>query len=290
MTDDAIIGELPPNVENYINDTDSNITAHDLRIIFKPVGMSLFSCINRVREELGLEHDRKISYAGRLDPIACGLIPIVITPDLERRKMICESFNGCYKTYRFNVIMGLKSDSYDILGIAEHLNEYTEDLVEIQDKIFDLSLITRQEYPPFSSKTVYSERRGKKVKLVNLALEGDIPDELPDHEVDITHFTLLGYTIVEPNVIHHVITNILNTVDDPGHFRMNEVIEGWESIIHEKEQYTVLLCEAKVSSGTYIRGLANSMGGVAYNIYRTQIGNHSIASPAFMDKFKFSIL
>lgn len=118
--------------------------------LFKPIGWTPYQCIKYIKETYGLDRtisDMRVAYAGRLDPMACGIMPIVIAP---KKKMgsICEKLQGSYKTYTFNVCMDVRTDTYDILGIP---------CLNILDEgpIYSLSEIRNkktQKYPIYSSK------------------------------------------------------------------------------------------------------------------------------------------
>ena len=115
--------------------------------VFKPIGWNPADC---VVEYLRLNKDtllnKKIAFAGRLDPIACGLLPLIITDKNENkdRQNKKESLQSSYKTYRFSLISGLKSDSFDIMGITEK-----------RDKPFDHErFITEDIIPPMARRMI----------------------------------------------------------------------------------------------------------------------------------------
>ena len=68
-----------------------------------------------------------------------------------------------------------------------------------------------------------------------------------------------------------------------GDFRQEEIINSWkESLEDLKEEFFIATCVAEVSSGTYIRVLAESVGeklntpSLAYSIERIQIGDYKL--------------
>jgi tRNA U55 pseudouridine synthase TruB len=100
--------------------------------VFKPIGWTPKDCV--------IEHQKitnqKMAFAGRLDPMACGLMPIIIhnsnnTTEVQKIK---ESLQGSYKTYRFKLVLGFQSDTYDILGIANKKENINNNIVDNLEK------------------------------------------------------------------------------------------------------------------------------------------------------------
>ncbi len=68
-----------------------------------------------------------------------------------------------------------------------------------------------------------------------------------------------------------------------GDFRQKEILKIWKKNLSnkKKEKFVVVNFVIKCSSGTYVRGIANSLGekinipAIAYSINRTQIGKLS---------------
>ena len=53
-----------------------------------------------------------LSYAGRLDPMAEGVILVLIGDENKRRK----DYENLPKTYVFSLLLGISTDTYDVLG------------------------------------------------------------------------------------------------------------------------------------------------------------------------------
>lgn len=252
--------------------------------LHKPIGWTPKSCIDEYKRITN--RGGKIAFAGRLDPMASGLLPIVVNGTRET----ASELESCYKTYQFKVILGLQTDTYDILGLLANIQEdrsYTE--IDIENIIDTASTITVQEYPPFSSKTVLDERTGKKVSLWKLALEGT-PVSLPQHNVDIKYIKLLNHTTISSedvlSIINDRIKQLLPSID----MRRFMILSRWKEIlpVMTNRRFQLIECEAKVSSGTYIRSIANSIGGVCLDINRIQYGTKILTNS--IDKFQFAIL
>jgi tRNA pseudouridine55 synthase len=130
-------------------------------LLDKQVGETPLECMNRFRVSHLEYSEVKMTYAGRLDPMASGLL-LVLTGDAIYSK---EKFLSLPKTYECTVILGLSTDTYDILGIPVKRNSFlikeTNDvkvnqigLEEIKGVLNSFIGTFQQDYPPYSSKTV----------------------------------------------------------------------------------------------------------------------------------------
>lgn len=152
------------------------------------------------------------------------------------------------------------------------LNEYVKTLV---GKF-------KQAYPPYSSCRV----DGK--PLFQWAREGTLNEIIiPTIEVEIFNLTLLEnptFYVLNSNEVEKLLLERICKVN--GDFRQNEIIEAWKKILFfankENHSFHIFRFKATVSSGTYIRSIANRMGdylgtgAIAFDIYRTRVGNYSI--------------
>lgn len=252
--------------------------------IHKPIGWTPKGCIDEYRRVTG--EKSKIAFAGRLDPMAYGLLPIII----EGTRDIASALESTYKTYQFKIILGLQTDTYDILGLITNIHEdKVLEESELRDIIHECGKITTQEYPPFSSKTVLDERTGKKVQLWKLTTEG-VKVTLPVHNVEIKYMKLLSNNIVSVGDLLSTIIPRIDALPSSTDMRQEMILSMWKyhcSNLRDKN-FQIIECEASVSSGTYIRSIANSMSGVCYDINRVEYGNKIIKTST--DKFTFSIL
>ena len=65
-----------------------------------------------------------------------------------------------------------------------------------------------------------------------------------------------------------MISDLINKVK--GDFRQQETLDTWKENIIEDNLYLIEDFETKISSGGYVRSIANSMGGVALDINRKE--------------------
>ena len=234
---------------------------------YKPVGITLNEQINELKK---VENCNKICYAGRLDPMAHGLM---IYLKNEECKSV-QSYLGLDKTYRFKIICGISTDTYDILG---KINSYSDKFIDTDKLDNNINIFIgeyNQEYPPFSSKVVNDK------PLWKHALDNTLNNiKIPKKKINIYNLKIISKTKInfrnlQENVIYKI--NLLKS----DNFRKDEIIKDWESL--NLSELSILEMEADVSSGTYIRSLSQRIGNyfncptVIYDIFRTRIGNFNL--------------
>lgn len=298
--------------------SDNDTINKDVVYVFKPIGMTPLDTISELytKEELNQmkESNTTISYAGRLDPLACGILPIVFNDtNKEISKNIHESNEG-YKEYYFTFVVcevfgKVRTDTGDIMGMID--NDYFPEHIVLHDTdtntvintniidcmepyINDILNMSEQPYPIYSSKTIRSEALKKyditkKTPLWLIARDYNdcLPeyDDLPKRQVDVSELEIISNEIIDFDKFYNEIELRINMVG--GQFRQKEILEKWRmygntnnnnnNIIHR------IRMRAVVSSGTYIRGICHRMGGLAMDITRTMVGTKRIDD---VDKYK----
>jgi len=81
----------------------------NLLLVDKPTGITSFDVIRILRKELNI---KKMGHAGTLDPLATGLLIIGINEGTKKLTALV----GLNKTYRAEILLGVKTDSGDITG------------------------------------------------------------------------------------------------------------------------------------------------------------------------------
>src|SRR5882672_2639192 len=155
--------------------------------INKPVGLTPLEVIKKLRIAKPEFANETIGYAGRLDPLAHGVLLLMIGDTTKERAQ----YLALPKTYEFTLIFGLKTDTYDLLGYlaAVKINPVPKN-VSLFVNTFVNSHVKKQlqEYPPYSSKTVAGKPLfwyAKNNKLSEI--------EIPSHEIEIFDFTFLSF-------------------------------------------------------------------------------------------------
>ena len=255
----------------------------EILCVYKPVGVTPLQLIEQIRADEEYK-DMKIGYAGRLDPLAHGVMLLTIGEGNKNR----EKYLGLDKSYTFSVLFGIKTDSYDYLGLPDSLTlkEAPLDLeAGISEFIKSNTGKFSQSYPPFSSKPING------VPLYKLAKKGAIPEEdIPVKEVEIHKFKLKRIEIVDSHIIQKTIIKNLKKVK--GHFRQTKTLKLWKELFLANPDYGFKLAafEIECSSGTYVRSLAHRMGGqlgcgaIAFEIYRTHVGEFDVEEALRVDQ------
>ena len=84
--------------------------------VYKPKSMTSNDVIYKVRAALGI---KKLGHTGTLDPMAEGVLPILI----NRGTRIAEYLDWDLKTYVSTVRLGIRTDSLDITGAVEKISD-----------------------------------------------------------------------------------------------------------------------------------------------------------------------
>ena len=238
------------------------------------MGETPLQAIDRVRQENHSILDAKITYAGRLDPMAEGLLVLLVGDEVHKK----DKFLSLNKTYEVEVLFGFSTDTYDILGLVKENKElnFENFKLEIENFLRKLPRKFSQAYPPFSLKTI-----GRKQMFV-LAKSGELEDkEIPTKQVEIFSTELLDIKTISKLDLEKIIFERIALVS--GDFRQEEIKKAWRDSFNRAESvFSVAKIKIKASSGFYARSFANSMGvdlnipALALSILRTQIGKFKI--------------
>ena len=245
-------------------------------IMFKKEGELLSELVLRARSEHSVPENISITYAGRLDPMASGVMALLVGTEEIKTK---NEFLTLPKTYEFEILFGVSTDTHDVLGMvnAVHVEEHMLHVEKVKEICIKYSNKTyTQKYPAYSSKPVNG------TPLFELSKKG-IQVELPEHSVtlySLEHFEINTYTGAQ--VADNAITRIQKVSGD---FRQSESIQKWTEFKneHADEKFECVRMCASVSSGTYIRVLAcdiaRELGTIAcaYSIVRTKVGEYTVA-------------
>lgn len=236
--------------------------------LYKNLGETPLECIERLRLEKPEYKDVNMTYLGRLDPMAEGLMLVLAGDTREKDKYL-----SLDKTYEFEVLWGFATDTYDILGIVTDTGTMPTKLDFKMEKLLEeIREKKTQKYPPYSSKVFnkdFMKVRGQTHEL-----------DTPERGIKIFDINHLDTRLVDGSEVLEEILKRVALVH--GDFRQEEIIEKWneELGIMKDEKFLISKFVASVSSGTYIRSLANEMGqklgtvALAYSIKRTRVGEH----------------
>jgi len=217
--------------------------------------------------------DVKMTYAGRLDPMASGVL-LVLTGEETKNK---EKYLSLDKEYYFEVLFGFATDTYDILGkvLKNQKLEITEHKLkkEIKNNLKYFIGKFIQEYPIYSSKTVNG------MPLFSYA-RSNTKVKIPNREVEVKNIKFIKIRKIDNKKLLHNIEKRIQKVN--GDFRQKEILNIWYKKLKRESNFLVASFEIKCSSGTYIRGISDLLGkkmkipALAFSIKRTKIGRYVI--------------
>lgn len=244
-------------------------------LINKKEGETPLQALEYFRQKSGSKYkDIKMTYAGRLDPMASGLLLVLLGEETKNK----EKYLALEKEYTFQVLFGFSTDTYDTLGKATKnyklsITNY-ELKKQIKENLKNFLGEKMQKYPIYSSKTVKGKplfmyaREDKKVKI-------------PEKKIFIKKLKL--DKIIEINN-EKLLKNIEKRIKKVrGDFRQDEILKIWRKELNSKKEKSYIAnLKVKCSSGTYVRAIANSLGDIldigalAFSIKRTKLGKYVI--------------
>lgn len=140
-------------------------------MIDKPGGMTSHDVVNRLRKITG---ERSIGHLGTLDPMATGVLPLLI----GKFTRLAQYFSSAEKTYTGTIRFGFSTDTYDAEGEAVGSAMTPElTLAQVRAAAMRFSGKIEQAPPPFSAKKIAGTpayrlaRAGKPVELKPAAIQ-----------------------------------------------------------------------------------------------------------------------
>ena len=194
----------------------------------------------------------KISFVGRLDPMASGIIAFTTNEECYNQN----NFLQVTKNYRFNLIIGISTDTGDCLGKIKNIqNNFSNFKYDDIIKYFN-NRCYLQEYPIYSSYKI--RKNGMKKPLWYFAKNhiNLLPSDIPKHMVYIHKLDYDPSQIFYINNSNYFIEQI-EKLPDGLDFRKEEIIQQYSNINTEVIAVPMV---AKVSGGTYIRKLCEDIG------------------------------
>lgn len=242
-------------------------------VLHKEVGETPLECLNRYRARCVAEHpgereryeNLKMTYAGRLDPMAEGVLVALTGASVHEK----ESFLRLPKTYVCTAILGIETDTYDILGVPTSGAQVPGDDA-VRDALLRFVGSFDQEYPPYSSKTLNGRQ------LHALARTGKLAGaKLPSHRVTVSS---ISEVTIAPATLGELLPDIVSRVRKVrGDFRQDEIVAAWKGLPGDFPVRTVTFT-VSVSGGTYIRGIVHELGkrlrtgACVWKLDRTSVG------------------
>lgn len=242
----------------------------ELVLIYKKRGETPLQSLDRLRLEKPEYKNERLSYAGRLDPMAEGLV-LVLSGKYNNDR---DKYLGFTKEYETDILFGIDTDTGDVLGkvLDIDLKEISRDVLLKNLGLFGGEI--NQKYPDFSSKTI----NGK--ALFEHTKQGQ-SFENQYHKVSVYDIFLIDFKSINSNDLLNKIEQDISIVK--GDFRQEEILKIY------KEKFKNINCDfkmatfnLKVSSGFYIRQFAKdfaeklSSRAIAFRIFRKKVGDFDV--------------
>ena len=232
-------------------------------MLYKNRGETPLECLERFKKDNPEYTDEKMTYAGRLDPLAEGLLLVLAGEECKNK----EKYLGLDKEYEVDVLFGFATDTYDILGKVVNTGNPQDFSVGniLQSFVGKFS----QKYPAYSS------------KYFNKAKSGELDeDEIDSKEVEIKSIELMGQRTISKSDLNSYIQDSIALVS--GDFRQKEILEIWQKELAQTivSDFPIISIKVSCTSGTYMRSLVNSIGekvgipALTFNIKRTKVGEY----------------
>ncbi len=244
-------------------------------IFNKKEGETPLEVLDKFRLKNKKYKDIKMTYAGRLDPMASGILLVLAGEETKKK----EKYLILDKEYDFEILFNFATDTYDILGKIVSFAGQDLDKNIIKDRIKEnLKYFIgkfKQQYPTYSSRTVKGKplftyaRSGKNVKR-------------PSREVNVKELKFLKLRKINNKKL---LTNIERRIKKvQGDFRQKEILKIWQKklLLKKSPNFFIGTFKIKCSSGTYVRDIANGLGekinvpALAFSIKRTKIGKRKL--------------
>ena len=242
--------------------------------LYKRLGETPRERLERLRAQKPQYAHEVLSYAGRLDPMAEGVLLCLAGSANKRR----EEYLNLDKEYQLDILFGFSTDTYDILGrVMETGDAGALKKAMIEKGLNEFRGSVSQQYPPFSSKTVEGKSLFEWAR--NNALGALV---LPSRSVTVYDIGVTAlYKVKEPVLFSYIKTSVEKVQGD---FRQEEIMSTWERHLRSNGTREFKAASVKIhcTSGTYARSIAHGLGqelgvpALALHIFRNRVGEYSV--------------
>ncbi|MBU2632204.1 hypothetical protein KKG52_00650, partial [Patescibacteria group bacterium] len=181
--------------------------------LYKPISKTPLEIIEEFRKENPKYQNQKLAYAGRLDPMAEGLLLVLVEEECKKRK----EYEKLDKEYEFEVLLGISTDTFDVMGKITKIN--LEEIKILPKKITEIIKKYKgeilQEYPPYSSPKVNGKPLfwwARKNRLNEI--------KIPSKKIRIYDLRFKSKTVVNSKELLETVHNRIEKVN--GDFRQGE--------------------------------------------------------------------
>ena len=211
----------------------------------KEAGHTMIQTMDNFKKKNNI--NTKICYCGRLDPLARGLVLLLVGDECKNM----DKYLGTIKEYEFEILFGLSTDTDDPMGIIENIHEYNEDdIIYYYQKIKEFIKFGsfEQNFHNYSSKRINGKPlwEYKKNNVIH-----NVSHNVEIFNVEYKEIKKYNFNEWKDNII-----NIINKIDKKNDFRQEIIINKLKNInsLNINQLYSIPI-KIKVSSGFYVRQL-----------------------------------
>lgn len=233
--------------------------------IYKPIGASS----HQLAKKVGDQHSQKATHTGTLDPMAEGVL-IVLTGEDRLKK---SEYSDWKKTYEFKILVGIETDSHDLLGLTKNILNKKINIKNLEKNISKFIGKQIQTTPVFSAQRVDGKSG------FDLAKQNK-PFKQQENEIEIFSLEIQKEeTLSNKNLLIYIKEKIGLVKGD---FRQTEVLRNWNKILKEEKEFQLITIEATTSKRTYIRSIVRDIGQklniptTTFSINRTKNGPYGL--------------
>lgn len=239
--------------------------------------MTPYQAIEQFRSAHPEYADQKIGYAGRLDPMAEGILLCMLN---EGNTTDRDHYLNLDKDYEVTALIGIETDSYDLLGMVQSVSTESVEPGQFKDQCAQLNGKTiSQPFPPYSAQPIDGIPLYRRTRL---GLPYD-PKTTPTKKRTIYSCVYTGSEKMAGAELKANIKERILSVS--GDFRQSEILQQWDEILKEYNKTDFILAKATIrcSSGTFIRTLVHDIGkelevgACVYSLKRTQVGPYEMS-------------
>lgn len=259
-----------------------------------PVWQDIGYSTHWITKHIGELKNTKATHTGTLDPMACGVILVLVGEERFNKEKYTEST----KTYEFEISFGIDTDSYDSMGMIKKTLEddfkYPR-ITEIRKILRTFKGEYIQRVPLFSA-IKYKGRR-----LFQWGHEKDAMGTKVDIKIDINDLPkkkgyIHGIKLIDfkkENLLGFVSNTIHKLEGIDGDFRQERIIKRWKQYLHtidHDQKITTIKIHVETTRGIYIRSLANDIcnkldtSGFVSSLVRTKNGKYTKRSCKRLEK------
>ena len=243
--------------------------------LYKPLGLTPLELIKSHQEAHPEYQGQKMTYAGRLDPMAEGVVLILAGEACHKKN----DYLGLDKTYEATILLGVQTDSLDLLGVVDrHVTDTSFEREQIQKTLTSIVGTHQWPYPNFSSHPVNSK------PLFQWTREGMLDQiDIPTRKMTIKTCSLNSINSITSDELLSLVEKRVVLVS--GDFRQEAILHQWKSLLNTSHQtFQTVSMELTVTSGTYLRSIADQMGktlgchACLLHLKRTAVGPYGQAT------------